>query len=222
MKFPLGWATYIAENPIVGFGKGRDIQTIKKAVSNFFRRRMARFILFPEGSVFFRDKVQTKSRRYAQVNKLPELKNCLLPKYGAFHCAGKDLYQQGMRTLLDLTIAYPSESSLYNAPYNVMDLFKFHRDPLHIRVHARMFLMTDVPWEDEQRTQSWLIQRFVEKDSFLQEYYEGKGGPLMGGLEEGPRWPDLFLDLIVWVGLQLILYAWLYWIAKKLLEHITL
>lgn len=81
--------------------------------------------------------------------------------------------------------------------------------------------MTDVPWEDEQKTHAWLIQRFVEKDSFLEEYYKGKGGPLMGGLEEGPRWPDL-LDLLIWIGLQLVSYAFLYRIVKKLVGHMVL
>jgi 1-acyl-sn-glycerol-3-phosphate acyltransferase len=221
-KFPLGWMLYMCDNPMMGFGKVKDIQTIRKAVSNFFERHMTRFVLYPEGSVFFREKVQEKSREYARVNNLPNLNNCLLPKVGAFYCAGKDLYQQGMRTLLDLTIAYPCDSSLYNKPYNVMDLFKFHREPVHILVHARAFPMKHVPWDDEEKVQAWLVQRFVEKDAILKEYYEEKRGPLMGGLEEGPRWLDLLLDLIVWIGLQYILYACLYSVGAKVTKELVL
>lgn len=216
LNMPLGWIAYMSECPVLGYGKEVDLKTIRKSVSRFFQRRMTKFFLFPEGAVF-QDSMRQKSHEYAQANNLPLLNHCLLPKHGAFLEAGRELHQQGMETLVDLTMAYPPDSSLYNAPFNLIDLVKYHPTPVYVHLHVRTFNMREVPWEEEEENlQKWLTQRFVEKDRFLDDYYKGKGGVMVeGGREEGPRWRDLGLDLLLWVGVQVAMYGGLYLLGEK-------
>eukprot|EP00624_Nannochloropsis_granulata_P005523 evm.model.NODE_39470_length_18909_cov_33.933311.4 len=127
-----------------------------------------------------------------------------------------------METLVDLTIAYPPASSLYNAPFNVLDLVKYHPTPLYVHLNVRTFGMREIPWEEEEKVRQWLTRRFEEKDRFLDDYYKGKGGVMVeGGKEEGSRWRDLALDVLLWVGVQVVMYGGLYVMGEKMLGRMT-
>ncbi|KAM3571048.1 hypothetical protein VYU27_006903 [Nannochloropsis oceanica] len=221
INMPLGWIAYMSECPVLGYGKEMDLETIRKSVSRFFQRRMTKFFLFPEGAVF-RECMLQKSHEYAQANNLPLLDHCLLPKHGAFLEAGQALHRQGMETLVDITIAYPPTSSLYNAPFNVIDLVKYHPTPLYVHLNVRTFDMREIPWEEEDKVRQWLTRRFEEKDRFLDDYYKGKGGVMVeGGKEEGPRWRDLTLDVLLWMGVQVVMYTVLYALGARVLGRMT-
>lgn len=219
MQMPLGWIAYMSECPVLGYGKEVDLKTIHRSVTQFFERRMTKFFLFPEGAVF-REEMRSKSHQYATANKLPLLDHCLLPKHGAFCRAGKELHRQGMTTLVDLTLAYPPASSLYDAPFNVLDLVKRHAKPLYLPLHVRTFAMSEVPWDEEGKVQDWLNQRFMEKDKMLEEYYQNNGGALVeGAVEEGSRWQDLLMDLCVWIVLQAVMYGALLYLGRRMLGY---
>lgn len=119
-------------------------------------------------------------------------------------------------------MAYKPGTPFYQSPFNVIDLVKPHPSPVYIHMHVRTYDMDKIKWEEENAVQSWLSSRWVEKDQMLETFYNGKGGPLVEGAEEeGATWGDLCVDLLLWAGVQVMMYVGLWrvggWVLGKIL-----
>ncbi|XP_073946437.1 plexin A isoform X2 [Choristoneura fumiferana] len=150
-------------------------------------------VLFPEGG--FLHKRREVSQRFAEKNNLPKLEYVSLPRAGAMKVIMEEIgpdrepgastsnnakkdgnFNQNnvakhlktsdhLQWVLDVTIAYPDR-----VPLHLQDVVCGIRPPCDIRIHYRIYPITEVPSDDEGMTQ-WLYDRFIEKDKMLEEYY---------------------------------------------------
>ncbi|XP_063385135.1 acyl-CoA:lysophosphatidylglycerol acyltransferase 1-like isoform X1 [Cydia fagiglandana] len=153
-------------------------------------------VLFPEGG--FLHKRREISQRFADKNNLPKLEYVTLPRAGAMKIIMEEIgpqreYSPGtsqnenskrenhttrnvpravaatsphLEWVLDVTIAYPDRVPLHL----IQDVVCGIRPPCSIRLHYRLYPITEVPPDSEGMTQ-WLYDRFIEKDRMLEEYY---------------------------------------------------
>lgn len=147
-------------------------------------------ILFPEGG--FLCKRREVSQNYAKKNNLPILENVSLPRVGAIQTifdtvgptqnnnSNQQLNSRSSMTIskpeiswvLDITIAYPQ-----GKPIDLPTIITGSRPPCETVLFYRLFPSSVVPREPELLSK-WLHDRWVEKESLLENFY--KHGTFLG------------------------------------------
>ncbi|KAK2588323.1 hypothetical protein KPH14_004340 [Odynerus spinipes] len=142
-------------------------------------------VLFPEGG--FLCKRRETSQKYAKKNNLPILENVSLPRVGAmqtiFDTIGPRQDNEAqhdhldnrssttaitpeIRWVLDVTIAYPQ-----GKPIDLPTIITGSRPPCETVLFYRLHPSRAVPREPELLSK-WLYDRWVEKESLLENFYK--------------------------------------------------
>ncbi|XP_064111597.1 acyl-CoA:lysophosphatidylglycerol acyltransferase 1-like isoform X2 [Macrobrachium nipponense] len=166
---------------IHGGPKYRDASLLELGshLAKFYMPRKRKWlVLFPEGG-FLKNKIQA-SHRYADKNNLPKLNNVAYPRIGALKvimdAAAADHHSDGsdkIKYLLDVTIAYPG-----GRPIDLQTIFGGWRPSCDTVFYYRKFNIEEVPRERDA-LESWLFQRYQEKEDILQEYYNTGRFPVL-------------------------------------------
>ncbi|OLY85297.1 putative acyltransferase [Smittium mucronatum] len=174
--------------PIIGWGMqyfdfiflkrnwNKDKETLESHMAKINKSKYpTTLLLFPEGTTFTQNTL-TKSLAYA-AKTLPELHHpihVILPRATGIRCCLQSLSSQKTKYLYDVTVAYSGVSSDEFAEdiYTMKNVFYNEGYPRKVHINIRRFLISEIPLEDESVFSTWLIDRFMEKDSMLDYYYK--------------------------------------------------
>ncbi|XP_052106920.1 acyl-CoA:lysophosphatidylglycerol acyltransferase 1-like [Mytilus californianus] len=181
-----GWISYFHEDFFICQGKdGRDKELVKlkkHMLNSYLPTGKKWIVVFPEGGFLYKRK--KSSQQYAKKHNFPVLEHVTLPRIGAVKVITDSLYhdtlQNGVKKessvpakrklkwVIDITIGYPDRDSL-SFPGMMVGIFS----PRHINVHYRAYPVTEVP-HDSNHLQTWLYDRYIEKEELLELYYNKK------------------------------------------------
>ncbi|XP_076100325.1 acyl-CoA:lysophosphatidylglycerol acyltransferase 1-like [Mytilus galloprovincialis] len=181
-----GWISYFHEDFFICQGKdGRDEELVKlkkHMLNSYLPTGKKWIVVFPEGGFLY--KRRKSSQQYAQKHNFPVLEHVTLPRIGAVKVITDSLYhdtlQNGVKKeslvpsdrklkwVIDITIGYPDRDSL-SFPGMMAGIYS----PRQINVHYRAYPITEVP-HDSNHLQTWLYDRYIEKEEFLEQYYNNK------------------------------------------------
>ncbi|KAJ3284136.1 hypothetical protein HK104_010080 [Borealophlyctis nickersoniae] len=109
-----------------------------------------------------------ESQAFAEKKGLPVLNNVLLPRTKGFVATVNAFRGTQIKAVYDFTIAYYDNKRGFQVAPSMIRIhsqslakdFKFH-------VHVRRFLIEDLPTDDDELA-AWALERFVEKDKYLE------------------------------------------------------
>lgn len=127
-------------------------------------------LIFPEGtnlSAVTRD----KSAAWAKKTGVPDMKNQLLPRKTGLQFCLQEL-KSTTNWLYDCTIAYEGvPKGMYGQDiFTLRSSFFEGRPPKSVNMYFRRFKISDIPVENDDAFERWLINRWREKDYIL-EYF---------------------------------------------------
>ncbi|XP_063426202.1 acyl-CoA:lysophosphatidylglycerol acyltransferase 1-like [Mytilus trossulus] len=181
-----GWISYFHEDFFICQGKdGRDQELVKlkkHMLDSYLPTGKKWIVVFPEGGFLY--KRRKSSQQYAQKHNFPVLEHVTLPRIGAVKVITDSLYhdtlqngvkkessvpaERKLKWVIDITIGYPDRDSL-SFPGMMAGIYS----PRHINIHYRAYPITEVP-HDSNHLQTWLYDRYIEKEEFLEQYYNNK------------------------------------------------
>ncbi|CAG2227515.1 LPGAT1 [Mytilus edulis] len=181
-----GWISYFHEDFFICQGKdGRDEELVKlkkHMLNSYLPTGKKWIVVFPEGGFLY--KRRKSSQQYAQKHNFPVLEHVTLPRIGAVKVITDSLYhdtlqngvkkeslvpaERKLKWVIDITIGYPDRDSL-SFPGMMAGIYS----PRQINVHYRAYPITEVP-HDSNHLQTWLYDRYIEKEEFLEQYYNNK------------------------------------------------
>ncbi|VDI83923.1 lysocardiolipin and lysophospholipid acyltransferase, partial [Mytilus galloprovincialis] len=181
-----GWISYFHEDFFICQGKdGRDEELVKlkkHMLNSYLPTGKKWIVVFPEGGFLY--KRRKSSQQYAKKHNFPVLEHVTLPRIGAVKVITDSLYhdtlqngvkkeslvpaERKLKWVIDITIGYPDRDSL-SFPGMMAGIYS----PRQIHVHYRAYPITEVP-HDSNHLQTWLYDRYIEKEEFLEQYYNNK------------------------------------------------
>ena len=121
-----------------------------------------------------------------------------------------------LRWVIDATIAYPQ-----GKPLHFIHVLLGNQEPCQTLIHYRKYLVRDIPRE-EQALMQWLIDRYVEKEQLLDEFYKTGKFPDEGQFSRNrPR--ILKVDTVRAWTYQVIVYlsfAFHYYLIVQLINYL--
>ncbi|KAG8987453.1 hypothetical protein FRB90_003331, partial [Tulasnella sp. 427] len=150
-------------------------------------------IIYPEGTLVSKD-TRPLSKKYADKEGIPDMRNCLLPRSTGLLFALRTLspYVPDLH-LLDITMGYPGipPAGYGQSYYTLRSVFLDRVPPPELHIHMRMYQVArDVPIGDvghakdghvgrgaeasDEETKvfgEWLLSRWREKDELLETFY---------------------------------------------------
>jgi 1-acyl-sn-glycerol-3-phosphate acyltransferase len=159
----VGWGMLFLDCIFVKRNWEADRNLIESMFSKFKRDKIPVWLIsFVEGTRI-KDAKVTRSQQYARENGLPVLERVLIPRTKGFVATVQGLSEY-VPAVYDITIGYPQGmASLWQIAKGTAS--EFH-------VHVKRFPIEALPRpQDNLGLASWLIQRFVEKDRLLDEFY---------------------------------------------------
>ncbi|KAM0788721.1 hypothetical protein ACM66B_002814 [Microbotryomycetes sp. NB124-2] len=169
--------------------QGGLLQVAENAVA---WNRPFQLLLFPEGTLVSR-LTRPKSASFAKTSGIEDLKNTLLPRStGLLYCLRTLSLAMPDLSLYDVTIGYDGVPAAGYAQdfYTLKTIFGLRTPPPRVHLHLRRYDIRQVPigqirqgrtteqleqdvTEDERtRFQQWTLDRWREKDEFMQSFYE--------------------------------------------------
>eukprot|EP01147_Barroeca_monosierra_P003528 gene3528-6146_t len=135
------------------------------------------FVIFPEGTRYTLEKV-TESNEFASSRGYPEMKHVLTPRSKGFATSIQSLYPS-LESVYDITIAYTTCSAAYVRPvppslFLVLNVGIVGREYDQVHVHVKRYDAKTIP-KDNAGLDSWLRERFIEKDRRLHRFHQGYG-----------------------------------------------
>ncbi|KAF7193650.1 putative acyltransferase [Pseudocercospora fuligena] len=129
-------------------------------------------LIFPEGTNLSAV-TREKSASWSKKTGIPDMKHQLLPR-----TTGLQFCLQEMRPstnwLYDCTIAYEGvPKGLYGQDIFTLKSSLFEgRPPKSVNMFFRRFKISEIPYQDDEQFQSWLVNRWREKDYMLEYFYK--------------------------------------------------
>ncbi|XP_018917337.1 acyl-CoA:lysophosphatidylglycerol acyltransferase 1 isoform X2 [Bemisia tabaci] len=192
-----GIVSVVHEDHFILSGKSQRDQGIlllrKHLRESYLPLKRKLMVLFPEGG-FLRKRKET-SQRYAIKNNLPHLEHVTIPRMGAIRAIMDELAthkeeseqptannnkfgsdfeyrvllsdpnEDVLSWILDITIGYPG-----GRPIDLSHIIFGHRDPCQTFLYYRLYHLSEVPKEEEAFSK-WLLDRWVEKETMLEQFY---------------------------------------------------
>lgn len=134
-------------------------------------------LIFPEGTNLSAV-TREKSASWSKKTGIPDMKHQLLPR-----TTGLQFCLQEMRAstnwLYDCTIAYEGvPKGLYGQDIFTLKSSLFEgRPPKSVNMYFRRFKISEIPYQDDEQFQSWLLNRWREKDYMLEYFYKFNSFP---------------------------------------------
>lgn len=126
--------------------------------------------LFPEGTTFSRNGVN-KSSTFAKKVEIEPPHKVLLPRAtGLRHTLLK--LNPTVKYLYDATIHYDGiPKGTYGEDFfTLRNMYLRGLCPKRVQMHWRRFHIADIPYQDKDTFEAWLLERWREKDAMLEKY----------------------------------------------------
>ncbi|MBU1240078.1 1-acyl-sn-glycerol-3-phosphate acyltransferase, partial [Myxococcota bacterium] len=177
-KYPIkyvpavGWGMRFIDCIFVKRDWAKDETSIRETFERFTRDKIPLWLVsFVEGTRITPTKHE-RSIEYARTQNLPELRHVMVPRTKGFVASVTGL-RDHVTAVYDITIGYPE---------GVPTLWQYVRGMARVaHMHIRRFPIAELP-TDSDALARWVLDRFVEKDALLDEYYRtgtfpGSSGP---------------------------------------------
>lgn len=127
-------------------------------------------LIFPEGTNLS-STTRDKSASWARKSGIPDMKNQLLPRKTGLQFCLREL-KQTTNWLYDCTIAYEGvpKGQYGQDIFTLRSSFFEGRPPKSVNMYFRRFKISDIPVDNDDAFERWLINRWREKDYIL-EYF---------------------------------------------------
>ncbi|KAL9615181.1 MAG: hypothetical protein Q9167_000387 [Letrouitia subvulpina] len=131
-------------------------------------------MIFPEGTNLH-PVTREASRKWADKNKIPDMKHQLLPRSRGLQFCIQQL-RQTVRYIYDCTIAYEgvSEGQYASEIFTIQAAYFGGKPPKSVNMYWRRFDVSTIPVDKDKAFDNWLRARWIEKDQLL-EYYQKTG-----------------------------------------------
>jgi 1-acyl-sn-glycerol-3-phosphate acyltransferase len=129
-------------------------------------------LIFPEGTNLS-SATREKSAKWAEKTGVPDMKHQLLPRKTGLQFCLQEL-RPTTNWLYDCTIAYEGvPDGLYGQDVFTLKSSLFEgRPPKSVNMYWRRFKTSEIPYDDDEAFERWLINRWREKDYMLEYYYK--------------------------------------------------
>ncbi|KNC76980.1 hypothetical protein SARC_10547 [Sphaeroforma arctica JP610] len=196
---PLGWASWGSGHMFLGFGAERDKKTMQEKIKTFPKREYTNLCFYPEGGLItpvLLNKANTYAEKNGlpvMENVMLPRTVAFTQTVAAFKqiCGQEqDIFENevifrregGMQSpksgieltpdgdVIDITIGYPKNTPWGRGDlYNMLDLVKYHSEPVDVHMHVRKYKLSDVG-STEKDMINWLYARWVEKDELMRDF----------------------------------------------------
>lgn len=170
-KIPLfGWIMHCFEFMFITRSWENDEKVMKKRTAEMNKNRNDPLwlLMFPEGTVYNRE-THDRTLKYADKANIPKNlipEHMLLPRYKGLQTILTGLHSS-VKVLYDITMVYapvsPTGEPAETYYSLVKTFFKSEGAPL-VQMHIREFAVKDIPYQDDQAFEKWMIKTFKEKD----------------------------------------------------------
>lgn len=151
-------------------------------------------LLFPEGTNLSAE-TRTKSAAWSQKTGIPDMKNQLLPRSTGLRFCLQEL-RSSTNWLYDATIAYEGvpKGAYGQDIFTLKSSFFEGRPPKSVNIFWRRYLISEIPYQNEEAFSRWLLNRWREKDYMLEYYFKFGNFPAEDAIKamaavEGKRQP---------------------------------
>lgn len=129
-------------------------------------------LIFPEGTNLSAS-TREKSAKWAEKNGIPDMKHQLLPRSTGLQFCLQELHPS-TNWLYDCTIAYEGvPKGMYGQDVFTLKSSLFEgRPPKSVNMYWRRFKTSDIPFDNDEQFNRWLVNRWREKDYLLEYYYK--------------------------------------------------
>ena len=128
-------------------------------------------LLFPEGTNMSRN-TRKKSVAWAEKQGIEDMKHQLLPRSTGFKFCLDELHKT-VEWVYDCTTAYEGVPGDGYAPefFTLRSTYLQGRPPKSVNMHWRRFAVKDIPFQNSEEFDDWVMQRWREKDELLDQFY---------------------------------------------------
>lgn len=153
----LGWGMQFLNTLFVKRDWSKDANSIKETFATLRDSHLPTWlVIFPEGTRLKPDKLKS-SQDYARRKGLPQMERVLIPRGKGFYASLNGL-EGVLNSAYDLTFKYEGE---------IPGLYRFFtRGGCVVHLHSTRYEIKDIP-RRERDLNSWLLERFQEKDRHL-------------------------------------------------------
>ncbi|KAG8630986.1 hypothetical protein KVT40_000126 [Elsinoe batatas] len=129
-------------------------------------------LIFPEGTNLSAN-TRASSAKWAEKSGTKDLKHALLPRStGLQFCLAQ--LKGSVDYVYDCTIAYERipEGQYGQDIYTLRSVYFQGRPPKSVNMHWRRFKVADIPVDDKEAMEKWVLDRWAEKDELLEQHHQ--------------------------------------------------
>ncbi|KAI4213834.1 MAG: hypothetical protein LQ351_003528 [Letrouitia transgressa] len=144
-------------------------------------------MIFPEGTNLH-PVTRKASKKWADKNKIPDMKHQLLPRSRGLQFCIQQL-RQTVRYIYDCTIAYEgvAEGQYASEIFTIQAAYFGGTPPKSVNMYWRRFDVSTIPVDNDKAFDNWLRARWIEKDQLLQYYQKIGRFPADKGVSKLPN-----------------------------------
>lgn len=169
----MGWGMQFYNFIFLSRNWEQDRYKFKKHLDNLKNPQDPMWLLiFPEGTNLSAV-TREKSAGWAKKTGIPDMKHQLLPRKTGLQFCLKEL-RPSTNWLYDCTIAYEGvPKGLYGQDVFTLKSSLFEgRPPTSVNMYYRRYKISEIPYQDDEQFERWLINRWREKDYILEYFYK--------------------------------------------------
>lgn len=129
-------------------------------------------LIFPEGTNLSGN-TRKHSAAWSAKSGIPDLKHALLPRSTGLRFCLEEL-KGTVEWIYDCTIAYEGipEGEYGQDIFTLRSVYFLGRPPKSVNMYWRRYKISDLPVDDEEAMQKWVLDRWREKDVLLEEFHK--------------------------------------------------
>ncbi|MCJ1306908.1 hypothetical protein MMC25_000552 [Agyrium rufum] len=143
-------------------------------------------IIFPEGTNLSAN-TRKRSTKWAEQQGISDFKNILIPRTTGFQFCLEQL-KPTVDWVYDVTIAYEGipRGQYGQDIFTLVSTYIQGRPPKCINMYWRRFAVSSIPYQDPKAFETWLMQRWQEKEALMEGYAENGRFPADDGEDPAP------------------------------------
>ncbi|KAG0302939.1 hypothetical protein BGZ98_007114 [Dissophora globulifera] len=186
-----GWGMWIMGMLFINRNWQQDQIKINKMFSRILDIQAPVWVAsFLEGSRLTPSKLAA-SQKFMMGRGLPLLSNVMMPRTKGFITCVNKFRGTHVKCVYDFTFAYYHKTKGFGVP---PDLVRVHTGDLSpeykFHVHVRRYQIDDLP-KDEEKLSEWVVEKYTEKDAFLEKMKENWTDDIEGGVWS-EKWDDWY------------------------------
>ncbi|KAF8937697.1 hypothetical protein EDD21DRAFT_367480 [Dissophora ornata] len=136
---------------------------------------------FLEGSRLTPSKLAA-SQKFMLGRGLPLLSNVMMPRTKGFIACVNKFRGTHVKCVYDFTFAYYHKTKGFGVPPDLVRVHSAQLSPEYkFHVHVRRYNIDDLP-KDDDKLSEWVVEKYVEKDAFLEKMKESWTDDIEGGV----------------------------------------